>query len=241
MRHGAEASRHLRPQTPRGSSSFFSGYEKHEGDCAVTPPRALARAAGFSTEFSSLGTETACTTRSTPSDDDEHAVVLTTPCGRSAQPQPLRGSLHARCVVPRRNPRARRRGDGTHHEAVPPRPLWVYRWRHPESARERLGDCGEEVSAAFLPLARRDPARELGPKTHPVVGLDVLLPASFSLLFDDALELRVRRARHDSGARRGRATSAALAEKPLTRRRDLATRTKLTPSPFSCLAKDTPC
>ena len=59
---------------PAAAPVFFSGYEKHEGDCPLTPPRALARAAGFSTEFSSLRTGKRAT-RSTPTDDDEHAVV----------------------------------------------------------------------------------------------------------------------------------------------------------------------
>ena len=112
-----------------------------------------------------------------------------------------------------RIPRARRRGDGTHHGAVPPLQLWVYRWRQPgRSARERLNDAAEVRGPAFLPLAHA--ARDLASENEPRVKLDLSLPAPFSLLFDDALELRVRRALHDSGARRGRATSAGIARKP---------------------------
>jgi hypothetical protein len=186
-----------------------------------------SRAAGFSTEFSSLASEKRCHSvcRSTH-DDDEHGSLNTMRRKRFAASTP--GVARSRRGVRRRNPRARHRGDGTHHEAVPPPPLWVYRWRQPErSARERLSDAAEVRGPAFLPLAHA--ARDLASENEPRVKLDLSLPASFSLLFDDALELRVRRARHDSGARRGRATSAALAEKPLTRRQDL---TKLTPSPF---------
>ena len=201
-----------------------------------------SRAAGFSTEFSSLASEKRCRSvcRSTH-DDDEPGSLNTMRRKRFAASTPG----IARTRVPRRIPRARRRGDGVPAWGSPTssagspaasrklRPRTTRRRRRRSEFPARFPRSADAIPRAISvgKPTRASNSRSSSPRPS---RCSSTMPSSF------ASDARVTIPVLVAAARR-----APLSQRSLSRedRRDLATRSKLiTPSPFSFLArKDPPC